>query len=69
MNNACITCNNCHITVKFGTKVAYDRPIPHAKQNSKISTDVIGNDIIMSNLSVVIEKHLTSKCFISAVCG
>ena len=41
MKNACITCNNCRITVKFGTKVAHDKPIPQAQQNSEISTDVI----------------------------
>ena len=40
MRNACITCNNCRF-VKFGTKVANDKPNPRAKQNSEISTDVI----------------------------
>ena len=41
MKNACITCNNCRIIVKFGTKVVHEKPIPHAKQNSEISTDII----------------------------
>ena len=41
MKNAYITCNKCCITAKFGTKVAHDKPIPHAKENSEISTDVI----------------------------
>ena len=44
MKNACITANNRRITVKFGTKAAYNRPIPHAKQSSDIFTDVIDND-------------------------
>ena len=41
MKNGCITCNNCRIEVKFGISVAHDTPIPHAKQNFKISTDVM----------------------------
>ena len=48
MKNECITLNNCRIAVKFGTSVARDKPIPHAKQNFEISTDVIDNDVIMS---------------------
>ena len=47
MKNAYITCNKCRITTKFGTKVAHDKPIPHAKKNSEISTDVRDNDVIM----------------------
>ena len=35
MKNACITCNKCRITTKFGTKVAHDKPFSHAKENSK----------------------------------
>ena len=46
MKNACITGNNCCITVKFGAKVAYDKPIPHAKEIPEISTDAIDNDVI-----------------------
>ena len=62
--------NNCRITVKFGTKVTHDKFLPHAKQNSKISTDIIDNDIIMSEFECFqIKKHLISKCFISVVCG
>ena len=41
MKNACITCNKCCVTTKFGTKVAHDKPIPHAKEYSVISTEVI----------------------------
>ena len=47
MKNECITCNNGRIAVKFGTSVAHDKPIPHAKENFEISTDVIDNDVIM----------------------
>ena len=47
MKNACITCNKCRITTTFGTKVAHDKPIPHAKENSEISTDVRDNDVIV----------------------
>ena len=50
--------NNCCITVKFHTKVAHDKFLPHAKQNSKISTDIIDNDIIMSKFEhFQIRKH------------
>ena len=68
MNNACITCNNGRITVKFGTKVVHDKPIPHAKQNSEIFTDVIDSDVIMSKLEHFIKKHSISKRCISVVC-
>ena len=62
--------NNCCITVTFGTKVAHDKFLPRAKQNSKISTDIIDNDIIMSKFEhFQIIKHSISKCFISVVCG
>ena len=44
MKNACITCNKCRITTKFGTKVAHDKHFPHAKENSEISTDVRDNE-------------------------
>ena len=47
MKNPCITCNKCRITAKFDTKVAYDKPIPHAKENFEISTDVKDNDVIV----------------------
>ena len=47
MKNACITCNNCRITVKLSTKAAHDKSIPHAKQNFEISTDVKDNDVVM----------------------
>ena len=43
MKSACITCNKCRITTKFGAKVAHDKPIPHAKENSELSTDVKDN--------------------------
>ena len=62
--------NNFRITVKFDTKVAHDKFLPHAKQNSKISTDIIDNDIIISKFERFrIKKHSISKCFISVVCG
>ena len=47
MKNACITCNKCHITTKFGIKVAHGKPIPHAKENSELFTDIRDNDIIV----------------------
>ena len=61
MDNACITCNNCRITVKFGTKVAHDKPILHAKQNSEIWTDVIDNDVTMSKFERFHRKALNFK--------
>ena len=47
MKNACITCNKCRIKTNFGTKVAHGKPIPHAKENSEIFTDVRDNDVIV----------------------
>ena len=47
MKNACNTCNKCCITAKFGTKVAHRKPIPHAKENSEIFTDIRDNDVIV----------------------
>ena len=35
------TCRRIQKTVKLSTKVVHDKPIPHAKQNCKASTDVI----------------------------
>ena len=41
--NPCITYyySDGRITVKFCPTVAHGKPIPHTKQNSKISTDLI----------------------------
>ena len=39
--------NNNRITVKFCSKLAHVKPIPHTKQNSDIFTDVIDNDVII----------------------
>ena len=47
MKNAFITCNKCRIITKFGTMVAHGKPIPHAKKNSEIFTDVRDNDVIV----------------------
>ena len=55
-----ITCNNCCIAAKFGTSVAHDKPIPHAKQNFEISTDVTNNDVIMSKFKCFHRKALNS---------
>ena len=60
MKNACITCNKCRITTKFGTKVAHGKPIPHAKENSEISTDVRDNDVIMLKFECFRRKALNS---------
>ena len=59
MKNECITGSNYHIAVKFGTSVAHDKPIPHAKQNFEISTDIIDNDVIMSKFECFVKKHST----------
>ena len=45
--NTSISVINANIIVKFYTMVAHEKPVPHAKQNSEICTDVIDNDIIM----------------------
>ena len=47
MKNACTASSKCRITTKFGTKVAHDKSIPHAKEISEISTDVRDNDVIV----------------------
>ena len=61
MKNECITCHICRITVKFGTSVAHDKPISHAKQNFETSTDVIDNDVIMSKFECFRRKALNFK--------
>ena len=58
MKNAWITCNNCRIKTKFGTKVAHDKPIPHAKENSEIFTDVRDNDVIVLKFECFCRKAL-----------
>ena len=52
--------NNSRIMVKFCTKVAHDKPIPPTKQNSKISTDVIDNDVIMLKLEPFLHQSIPS---------
>ena len=69
MKNACITCNKYRILTKFGTKVAHDKPIPHAKKNSEIFTDARDNDGIVLKFEHFVEKHPTLKGCISGVCG
>ena len=61
MKNACVTCNNCRITVKFGIKVSHDKPIPHAKDNSGISIDVIVDDVIVLKFEHFSRKALNFK--------
>ena len=67
--NACITCNKCRITTKFGTEVAHHKPIPHAKENFEISTDVKDNDVIVLKFERFRQKALNFKGCISVVCG
>ena len=69
MKNASITCNKCRITTKIGTKVAHDKPIRHAKENSEISTDVRDNDVIVLKFEHFRRKHSTLKGCVSVVCG
>ena len=47
--------NGC-IRVKFCTRVAHGKPIPHTKHNSKISTDDIDNDVIMLKFERFLSK-------------
>ena len=62
MKSACITYNNYRITVKFGTEVDHDKPIPKvAKRNSAMSTDVIDNDVIMLKFERFRRKALNFK--------
>ena len=42
--------NNVCITVKFCTRIAYDMPILHTKENFEIFPNIIDNDIIMLKL-------------------
>ena len=62
--------NNCAITINFGTEVAHDKPIPHAKQNSRISTDVIVNDVIILKFERFRQKALNLKrLYLSGLVG
>ena len=65
MKSECITSNNCRIAVKFGKSIAPDKPIPHAKQNFEISTDVKDNDVIMSKFECFPRKALNLKKAVS----
>ena len=47
--------------LKFGRSVAHDKPIPHAKQNLEIPTNVIDNDVIMSKFECFHQKALNLK--------
>ena len=58
MKNACITCNKCRITTKFGTKVTHGKSIPHPKENSEIFTDVRDNDVIVLKFERFCRKAL-----------
>ena len=59
--NAFITCSKCRITTKLAIKVAHDKPIPHAKENSEISTDVKDNDVIMLKFERFRQKTISFK--------
>ena len=61
MKNACITCNKCRITTKFGTKIAHDKSFLRAKENSAISTDVRDNDVIVLKFERFRRKALNFK--------
>ena len=62
--------DNGHITVKFCIKAAHDKPIPHTKQNSEISTDIKDNNIIMLKSEHFHRKALNFKRHTaSQVCG
>ena len=52
MKSECITCNSCRITVKFGTSVAHDKPIP---------LDVIVMMSSCQNLSVLLKSTKLRK--------
>ena len=41
--------------------VAHDKPIPHAKENTEISTDVNGNDVFMLKFERFSRKALNFK--------
>ena len=69
MKNACITRNKCRVTTKYGTKVADGKPIPHAKENSEIFTDVRDNDVSVLKFERFRRKALRLKGCISVVCG
>ena len=61
MKNECITCSNCHIEVTLGTSAAYDKAVPHAKHNLKISTDVIDNGVVVLKFECFHQKALILK--------
>ena len=48
-------------TTKFGTKIAHDNLIPHAKENSEIATDVRDNDVIVLKFECCRRKALLWK--------
>ena len=58
MKNACITCNKCRITTKFGTKVPHGEPISCGKENFEIFTDVRDNDVIVLKFERFRQKAL-----------
>ena len=58
VKNACIACNKCRTTTKFGIKVAHGKPIPHAKENFEIFSDVRDNDVIVLKF-----EHFRQKAF------
>ena len=61
MQNACITCNKCLATTKFGTMAAHDKPIPHVKEFSVIYTEVKENDVIILKFERFRRKALNFK--------
>ena len=58
MQNECISCNKCCITIKIGTKVAHDKLISLGKENFELSTDVRDNDVIMLKFELFRRKAL-----------
>ena len=66
--NPCISVINSCIIVKLCAEVAHEKPIPHTKQNSEISTDVIDDNVIMLKFEHLHQKATLKGC-ISVVCG
>ena len=59
--NAINSVINGHIIVKFCTGVAYDKTIPHTKENSEICSDVIVNNVILLKFKRFRQKALNFK--------
>ena len=58
MINRCFPVINGCVIENFCSDVAHEKLIPHFKENSEISTDVVDNDVIMLKFERVRQQAL-----------